>query len=582
MLNIKNIQNASSGSSGIFRPERYLVWLLAISLLAAASCKKTDKYAELVNDQPYIVMTSFGLYGTGLPTYSGYQTNFLIGDTVVLLGKFFMDKPGFHILFGNEAAKIAFHAQVNAAPDSMNQYTGKPEKLDYVKFAITRGMGVGTKVPVTITANGMTIQGPSVSIQQFKGVLGKTDTTLFVDSITNWVPADVNTYMSNSLPLSLNTSISRDGVICLNNLTDLFILQNGTFVRFMGTGDQFTDHGTSFSINRLLGSVISIAGDSLAFSAEVNENAPDAASSFIFRLCKMDLATKTITTINRTALLKGIPAANGALGPFKGDASRANLIASNLKTDINGSLYFINYFAPASTDFNATAFYNNGIGTVQPIYDPHLFGNLYRIETSGNLTSLAAQSGVFTPSNYTLPGYPSQQLTDYLVTVDGSTGLFCDKVNPTSFLPSFTEIDLHQDLPLLSTGYIVNYKFYSYDTSSITGIASGADAFSLNFNNNYYLTTFQFLQDGELLLSRGTSIAAFNLLSKTYYCYAGTESGMGGNYLPGYNNTTGPAKHVNFGNPQFIGIDKNGVIYYFTSPVDYSQGLSFYRLYPKK
>src|SRR6202000_1512813 len=104
------------------------------------SCKKVDHYAQLVNDQPFLVMGSLGFVPQGLPNYPGYIKSYIVGDTALFVGRLFLDKPGSVITVGKEAAKILFQTKV-PAPDSINQYTGKGEYLDYVKFVITAGMG---------------------------------------------------------------------------------------------------------------------------------------------------------------------------------------------------------------------------------------------------------------------------------------------------------------------------------------------------------------------------------------------------------------------------------------------------------
>lgn len=559
--------------------------LLSILLyFPMSSCKKADKYAEEVNQYPYIVTQQYGLTNYGLGSYN-YQYSYLVGDTAVFLGKFFMDQPGFQIRVGNDIANIVFHIQLNAGPDSLNQYTGKAEKLDYVKFVITKSMGTGNAIPVTITSNGRSLQAPSLTIQQFRGNLGKTDTTLFVDQIGTWMPSDFSIYSNNSIPLVAGISNSLSGVICFNNLTDVFLFKGGSAGRLMGAGDVFQDKGASYTINKVLGSVLALAGDSLTFSAEVTDNAPDAVGSYVFRLCRMDLATRTVRTINRSLLPLGVATANVPPGHAQGPAASLSLIAIDLKTDLHGATYFINYFAPPTTDWDETAYYNAGIGFMQPIFDPHPFGNICRVDATDKVNSLVTQNSPYFPCLYTLPGYPSAQASDYLVSTDGSTGFVCDKLNAAGN-PSFAILDLVQDLPLVSTGNNSIYLFHSYDTAAVTRHSTGAREIDWDFlNYQYYLSDFLFLPDNELLFSTFNSVASVNALSKTFYCYAGTEAGLSGGFPSNVQNKmTGPAKYVNFasGSLSFIGVDEQGSIYYYTGANDYANGLTFYKLYSKK
>lgn len=563
MLKIYDMSIHRSSITGYPGMNYLFALLFALVLGPVVSCRKTNKLAEQVNDQPFLVTTEFGLDPYGFPTYT-YQRNYLVGDTAAFLGKFFTDKAGFQILIGNTAAQIVFKTQVILNPDTSvatNPYTHQIDKLDYVRFVITKSMGTGTNIPVTIAANGTTIKGPSVSIREFQGTKGSMDSTLVVDSLTSWLPADIALYQNNNLPLIMEQSVSREGTLCFNNLTDIFTLRNGTIGRLTGTGSLFQENGVSFTINRILGSVISIAGDSLAFSAEVSENIPDTATSFIFRLCKMDLASGRVRTLNRTLWQKAAATVNAPVAHAQGMAADLPLIAANLKTDLNGSIYFANFFGPLRTDYAASDIYNNGIGIAQSIgnmFPSQVFGNVCRVDISGKLKSLIAegpyQSFGFAPM-YTLPGFlsPFGVNTDYLVSQDGNFGWVCDNLNPASFNPSFAYLDLNLDAPVLSTGY---------------------NHYGCN-NNSFFLSDFLFLSNGELLYFSSPSLVEINLLNKTSYVYAGV-------YGPDQVQSTGPAKNVSFTNVNFAGLDKTGAVYYYRGFQDYVNGASFYKLYSKK
>ncbi|MHA4806905.1 hypothetical protein ACX0G9_02295 [Flavitalea flava] len=566
---------------------------LALIFLSFASCKKTEQNAQQVNQQPYLVTASFGLVPYGLPSY-GYGRSYLVGDTAALLGKFFLDQPGFQVRIGNDIAKIIFRTQIPNQPDSINQYTHQVDKLDYVRFVITKSMGIGNDIAVSITANGTTLQAPSISIQQFLfGSAGKTDTTLFVDNIANWKPADFTRYSSGGSLVS-GMSISRDGLICFNNYTDLFLQKDGVSSRFIGTDDIFTENGVSFTIHNMMGSVLSIGGDSLTFSAEVLEDTPDTATAFLFRLCKMDLAGKKVRTLNRTEFAKTIPSVDGPVGPVQGAASALSMIAINLKTDLNGSLYFVNAFAPARADFDPINYWSNGQFMFQNLtfIFQQAFNNICRINVAGQVKSLVTQGGQLAPSIYSLPGVSSPQTSDYIVSADGSKAFISDGFDPNSTIPnSFTLLDLVQDLPQLSTGVDPLYHFFSYDTSVATGQSGGNYQVKLSFSGaNSYMSNFLLLPDGELLYISDLvpSIVGISPQNKTFYCFAGTEQGCITNNVPSQINITGPAKYVDFkgninlGLSRFIGFDKSGAIYYYNGYSDYTNGISFYKLYSKK
>ena len=183
------MRNAGRGGNVIYRRLVFRsltagLLLLAGGLFLPSSCKKADQYAQLVNNQPYLITGQVGLVNIGLGVYPGYQTSYLVGDTAILIGRFFLDRPGSQIRVGNDIAHIAFRTQVAKMPDSVNQYTGKTDELDYIKFAITASMGLGDHIPVTISANGVTIRlrlYPSLSTRVLSG--GQTPRCMWTVSV---------------------------------------------------------------------------------------------------------------------------------------------------------------------------------------------------------------------------------------------------------------------------------------------------------------------------------------------------------------------------------------------------------------
>lgn len=567
--------------TGILSKALVMHILLGIAFPFLPSCRKADHYAELINDQPFLITGEMGLNNVGLGVYPGYGTSWLVGDTATLIGKFFLDRPGSQIRIGADTAHILYKRQV---PNGINQYTHQPDQLDYVRFLITRSMGLGDHIHVSISANGVIIQAPDISIRQFQGIIRKTDPTLYVDSLTTWKPADLNFYQKNYLPLVNATTIAGDGTICFNNLTGIYAIKNRQATQLLGVGDRLLEQGVPFTVKLVLGSVISFGGDTLIFSAEVRENTPDTATAFIFRLCKKDIVSGTITTINRTEVHKGFATINENPGPYEGAVSSLRFVATDLKTDANGSIYFLNNYPPARTDYNANLWYAGTFGGGLSkggffINNPHVLSNICRIEGSGAVKSLFSNHSPYirTPL-YTVPGYPSAQPSDYLVSLDGKVGYACDIT--TVLRSSLGYFDLQQDALLISTGLNPSgYRFFSYDTSSVTGRHTNLNP-TIFFNNGYSLNNYLILPDGDLLFVSSGSLAAASLQNKTIYCYAGTEAGLGA--PPAIQNqTTGPARNVLFWSTSFAGADKLNNIYYYTGYQNY-KGISFYKLYSKK
>lgn len=559
-----------------------------------ASCKKTDHFAQTVNGEPYIVTGEVSLYGSGLGYYPGYKTAYLVGDTATFVGKFFLNSPGSRIQIGNDTPHILSYVQAVNSTDSVNQYTKQPDKWDVIRFLITQNMGIGSKIPVSITAGGVTIQAPSISIRQFQGIVRKTDTTLWVDSLTTWLPPDINYYNNALLPYIDNAfSISGDGVIGFSNLTGVYLLQNQQVSQLLATGRTLQENGTSYTLNLILGSVLSFAGDTMTFSAEVKENTPDTATNYIFRLCKMNLASGTVTTINRTEVQKGTPTQNEFPVVFEGAIGSLHVVAVNLKTDANGSVYFLNQYPPANTSHDNDMWYGGAYGGGLRAGqfesgDVYVSNNICRINSAGTLKSLFCQKAPADPyynPQYAVPGYPVAMTSDWLVSLDGTTGYALDNEN-ANFQYSLGFFDLTADAPLMSTGfYPSGYRFFSYDTSSVTG-PGGATGFAPFIQayydgQNNYLNNFMILSDGDLLCESGGgfSMAAVNIQSQSAYCYAGSEAGLF-NQPDWQDKHTGPAKYVEFffGYPLF-GTDKLNNIY-FTNGAQ-AAGLTFYKLYAK-
>lgn len=577
--------------------QRIYTILLALALFAP-SCKRADQYAKLVNGQPYLIT---------VPA-ADYETAYLVGDTASFSGRFFLGEPGSRIQIGNDTPHIL--SDVRSTDGVPNQYTHTPDTTDQIKFIITSSMGIGNAVPVSITAHGVTIAGPPLSIQQFQGSQQRTDTTLYVDSLTSWIPTDINFYANNNLPYVQNMNVSGNGILGFNNLTGVYTVNNGHVAQLLYPGSQLQENGATYTIQLFLGAAITFGGDSMYFSAQVSEDTPDTATAYIFRLCKMNIASGAVTTINRTEVQKGIGTANEAGGPYQGTLSSLKVVAADLKTDVNGSLYFVNYYAPSRTDYDHTANWYNGDGIDWGIPtaitgfagDAHTYQNICRMAGNGQATSLFYQSG----SLYTIPGYPLAETSDYLISPDGGSAVVCTQITYVPItLYSMAYVNLAQNAILASTpdAASVTLRFYSYDTSSITGYNFNPTGGPLNqisvngglgfFLQGSVLSQYLLLSDGYLLneYDYDASLLAISIPNKSSYCYAGTEAGLNDSPFGGLpppavqDQTTGRAKYIDFPQPTFFadGVDKQGAVYYYSGYyMNYATGLSFYKLYSKK
>ncbi|WP_212002045.1 hypothetical protein [Chitinophaga sp. HK235] len=554
--------------------------LVLLLLVVLFSCRKTDEYAQQINDTPYLITGEIGM-GPG-KKYDGFRRSYLVGDTAMLIGRLFLDRPGSKILVGGQSVKIEEQSRLLY---NLNEYTKQPESLDVIRFVITREMGIGDHIPVSLVANGQTIQAPEITIRKFSGSMHRTDTTLYVDLLTNWKPANSNLYQQNYRPLINNVSLTSEGDIYFGNNTEIDAYKGGTITPLIHVNDQFQENGTTFTIKMIQGSVVAYDGNTLTFSAEVTEAVPEAATSYIYRLCKMELATKKITTINRTLVTKGRVTVNEPAGPFEGAIGTLKVVATQLKTDMNGALYFVNNYAASRTDWvNEIDWYSNGWGPSSYYVSPAVYANICRVDAGGSVKSIFKLDEFFMgPSYYNIPGRPLELTTDYVISPDGKTAFGTCAVNMgMNYKQAAYDLEHDEILMMPKSFYSEPYRFFSYDTSAVTGYHRPEILFSYSLNDDVYLNRYCFTTEGELLASDGASIAAVDLVNKSLYCYAGSEMGIGTN-VPWQDQKTGPAKKVGFGaETMIIGQDKYGNVIYSGSQRDYAQGVSFYKLYSRK
>lgn len=553
---------------------------LVLAALSFSSCKKTNEYAQEVNDTPYLITGEVDFQSIGKGYYNGFKRSYLFGDTMTIVGRFFFDKPGAQTRLGNLTIQPLEKYRL---ANGVNTYTQQTEYLDVMRFLITKEMGIGNHIPFTITGNGKTIQAPDISIQQFTASLHQTDTTLYVEQLANWVPDDLAYYQGNSLPLISHQSTTAEGDVYFGNYTVINALHAGKITRVVKVNDQFMENGSTFTIKSIASSVVTYDGRKLIFSTEVTEGSPEAAASYILRLCSMDLATRQVTTINRTLVAKEDALVNEKAGPFEGAIGSLKIAAMRLKTDAIGNIYFLNKYSPARTNHaNSQRWYANGQWPEIYRIDPVFYNNICRMDAGGTVKSLFTQHDAWYGSSlFSIPGTPIQMTFDYVISPDGKA-LFCNNLASTNFAYSYASYDLEQDEIQYTTGFNQpSFRFFSYDTSA-TGVHQ--NTFDLFFYLGYsnYLSTFLYTADGDLLTLQTSSIAAVNLANKSMYCYAGTELGM---QMPvdTQNQLTGPAKKVAFADFFWLtGIDKLGSVFYTGSLTDYTHGVNFYRMYSRK
>lgn len=543
--------------------------LAAIGLSSSLySCKKVDQYAKVVSSFP-------SLDGT-------YSTIYIVGDTMTVTGRMFLGEGSNHIQVGNAAA-VLYSLTATSTTDTT---------LQMARFIITTAMGVGSNISVALIANGYTVDGPKITIKQFN-LSAQTDTTLWVDQIGSWLPANVSYFQNNGIPLVLSSNTSLNGLTCFYNPLGLYTVSTTSGVQpALLQGAVLTEANVVYSIDQLAGGAISADGTTLYFSAAVLENSPDTATNLIFRLAKMKLGDpSTVTTLNRTLVPK-MGTTNEVMKSVQGTLSSLEEVAVALQTDLNGNLYFINFYPPQQTGVaeggpSGTLYQQLSMGLLQ-YYGTLGLGNICQVTSGGALKS------IFSSYWYTgsiVPGY-TVDWTYYAVDEAG-TNIY-GSINDPAWVNSAGFIDwigysLSYYYPLFTIKpQESDYSFESFDTSAQTKIPSGYSFQTPELWPNFDETSNNILPlpNGTVLMPMGSSVVALLPTTKFAYCYAGTEVGLTGAPPGSQSNLTGRAKWVDFsqtwgGYGGVSGIDQQGAVYYFSNVQDYAGGIHFYKLYSK-
>jgi hypothetical protein len=278
--------------------------------------------------------------------------------------------------------------------------------------------------------------------------------------------------------------------------------------------------------------------------------------------------------------------------------------------DINGNIFFTNYYYPENTgqnpltfsQYNSTSDWYLGLKMANNINDINntsgILSNICRMDNTGQVSSLGqtSQLALSIPPYYTTPGpMLSDFSNDFLPGPDGSL-LYTMKYTPYTFygLIDLNQYDMTQQDIEHTYLHDGSFLFISYDTSVATGLPSGSvrtPSYDITtaFNNYLVLPNNDILYSPFNNQSGPNSLYAYNMSNKTVYCYAGTEN----ENSSVQNNETGNAKFVQFqSNLRFCGQDRQGSVYYCTGSydyynsfpgglTDYVNGVRFYKLHRK-
>ncbi|MHA4810849.1 hypothetical protein ACX0G9_22265 [Flavitalea flava] len=569
------------------------------------ACKKVDEHANLIENQPWL-LTEGGLSGLFNIWAYKYQQGFLVGDTATLVGKLFADRQGTTVEVGNVPAAIIAKGKVSTK--IYNTRTGQEDSLEVIRFLITKGMGVGSDIPLTLHANGYSMQGLPLTIKLINTGDRRTDTSLFVDKLATWLPADLTPFQTTyrGSPFVNNSSVAGDGTIYFDNVNGIYKMAAAQVSPVLLKGSTLTDQQQkTFTIDVILSSVISPDGNSLLFSSIVTEDIPAGADSlYITRLCRMDMNSNQVVTLNRTTTLKGAGPYLESVGPFGGDIGTIKMAAARLKMDISGNIWFANIYHPVSNLDNPYSYStcNSTDDWYLPLKDASyaeptsaVLSNICRMDNNGQVLSLMQTNAMapFGPANYITPGPMFSVAYDFfLLSPDGSVA-YGLKQSSNAWTYDINQYNFAQgDIVNTINSSQSNFSFISFDTAVATKLNSAG-----NFPPPYIASDPNFvpcmiLPNNDMLYVSTSSLFAYNFDNKSVYCYAGAE-----NQNPDIQTRdTGPARFVLFngsysssGQLRFCGLDKQGAIYYCTGGSvgsnltdDFANGVSFYKLYPKK
>lgn len=551
---------------------------LIILLFLANACRKVDEHKTLVESQPWLADEyplggKYGIYEWKYPSVM------VVGDTAILIGKLFSGQPGSEIRIGGVLARLVDNFEV----DPNKQYTtyGIPlEKMDVVRFIVTKEMGVGLNRPVTITANGVSISGIPVAVQEFAATAGKTDTTLVVEKLAHWLPAYANVFSSKGYALVRSVHCDKTGNIWFDNKLGINEVTGGQVTNVLKAGDQLKDDkGDAFTLKQILGSAVSFDGSTLFFSMEDTEPSVDTVTNYIFRLCKMEVATRTITTINRSLVLKGRAPVREDGSPYQGSVDHLKIVAMFLNTDVENNLYYTNYYAPGDMDFGH-ADWESGISNGKA--SSEAFGNnlmmICRLDVGGKVKAM--MSAPYFPDY--VPAYPTpgEHVVSSMYLLDPSGRYLFGFANFADFRTNTLQYDVQQENVIASVKSPYGlFAFRSFDTIPETKYA-GTLVLPVDWSSfSYFFNNVMPQSDGAILAVVGGSLYSFDIPSLGVYCYAGVENAINIAAV-GQDKLTGKAKWVDFTNSALIGQDKTNAVYYCKGYSDYANGVDFYKLHP--
>lgn len=286
-----------------------LIYVLLLVLIGS-SCKKAENYYKKLDAQPEV--------------RSNYQALYGVGDTMTLMGRL-NPQNNLEIRIGGVKATVV---SIVKQPIPRDNYI--MDTLERAKFVITKEMGIGTDRKVEITSAGNTIQGSPIQI---------------VEGIESGVlPGPVQLVKQADIPTGATSLFCQNGkgsvYLYRPDKSFVKISKNGTLTDLF-SGTSLTDQNGQFSMLTFNAGGIDPTERYLYFSALTTDGNTDNASNAIYRLCRYDLQSKALITINRSAFPNAInQRVMSAYTPFEGPVSSAKLFAvTGVYPDSKGNVF---------------------------------------------------------------------------------------------------------------------------------------------------------------------------------------------------------------------------------------------------
>ncbi|EHQ25471.1 hypothetical protein [Mucilaginibacter paludis] len=305
---IKNLQTCFANHTGL--------WALLL-ITSLGSCKKADNYYQKLYDQPEI--------------FSYYNKVYGIGDTLTIIGRL-NPKNNLVVHIGDADARVISTIRTvdSLSGNIAKLKLGYSDSLDVVKLMITTEMGVGQNRAISITSAGNTIQVPAIEIVQ--------------NSVVGYLPK----------PLKLVSQYQQQAgarpLFCQNGKGSIYLWNTDgsvTLIKKDGSTSQvfdntvFKDSFGSFTVTAFNGGGVDPQEATIYFSVVTADGSSDNTANTIYRLCKYDVATKQLTTLNRSLYAKAVNAHTfAAAQPFEGNIAQVKIFqVTGIHPDSQGNVY---------------------------------------------------------------------------------------------------------------------------------------------------------------------------------------------------------------------------------------------------